>query len=317
MIPTRLHLWFFVWLFLALSAPFVRAKEPMYALPFPEERQAWEAIAARFNDGFTETRGRGIVELAVKGLKGPKPAETATASIRVDEASGHVIEVGSNGAHFTDPEFANFAKFPELRALTLWHNGGADFNGTGLAHVAALPKLEKITLAGGSLNDAGMAELAKIKTLREFHAWHAAYTDAGIAALRAHPALEVFRVGPQWKPTFTDQGLAALATCPKLARVGVDETWLTWDGSLHLLADRRDTLKSIDLGSCLIDPADVDRLRAALPKVTIQWKGLPAAGAAFQKPQVRATAEKWMPKELIARAVSEAEKAAPSVPASK
>jgi hypothetical protein len=294
----------FLFVFTAFAA---RAEDP-FTLKFPGEQKAWETIAARFSGTPTVTKNRGTIEVAVKGLKGPKPSETATASIRVDEASGHVIEVGSNGAAFTDDEFATFAQFPELRGLTLWHNHGAGFNGTGLAHLAALPKLERVTLAGGSLNDAGMAELAKIKTLREFHAWHAAYTDAGVAALRQHPALESFRVGPQWKPNFTDPALAALATCPKLTRVGVDETWLTWDGSLHLLADRRDTLKSIDLGACLLDPADVDRLRAALPKATIQWKGLPAAGTALQKPQVRASAEKWMPKELIARAVAEAEK---------
>jgi len=292
---------------LASACLVARAEEPV-AWKFPEEKKGWEAIAARFNDGVTVKKDRGVTELSVKGLKQAKQGDAAAASVRVDEASGHVFEVGSNGAHFTDAEFAIFAKFPEVRALTLWHNGGTDFNGTGLAQVAG-QKLEKVTLAGGSLNDAGMAELGKIKTLKEFHAWHAAYTDKGVAELKNHPALEAFRVGPQWKPNFTDAGLAALATCPKLARVGVDETWLTWDGSLHALVDRKDTLKSVDLGSCLIEPAEVEKLRAALPGAKVQWKGLAAAGAAFQKAPVRATAEKWMPKELVAKAVTEAEKA--------
>lgn len=311
MIPPFLRLWPFAVLLFALVA---QAEEP-FVLADSGERTAWEAIATRFSEGPAVKKERGVVEVSVKGLK-PKPADPGMAAIRVDAASGHVVEVVANGGNFTDDEFALFAKFPELRALTLWHNHGAGFDGTGLAHVLALTKLEKVTLAGGSLSDAGLAQLAKIATLREFHAWHAAYTDAGVAALRKHPALEAFRVGPQWKPTFTDQGLASLATCPKLARVGVDETWLTWEGSLHFLADRRDTLRTIDLGSCLIDPADVDRLRASLPKVTIQWKGLAAAGALFRKqPNVRASAEKWMPKELVARAVSGAEKAELAPPA--
>src|SRR5262245_38796187 len=122
MISRCLRPGFFALCLFALTAFCARAKEPIYVPPFPEERQAWETIAARFNEGLTITKGRGVVELALKGLKS-KAGDAGTASIRVDEASGHVIEVVANGANFTDAEFAIFAKLPELRALTLWHNG--------------------------------------------------------------------------------------------------------------------------------------------------------------------------------------------------
>jgi hypothetical protein len=108
------------------------AADPAPTLMDPAEQKAWEAIAARFTSPPTvKTDTPKTAELAVSGLKADAKGG-GSASITVDKTSGHVVEVGSNGAGFRDEEFANFAAFPELHALVLWHNSGG-FTGTGLA----------------------------------------------------------------------------------------------------------------------------------------------------------------------------------------
>jgi hypothetical protein len=213
-------------------------------------------------------------ELAVTGLHG-KAKSDGSASILIEKSSGHVVEVTSNGANFRDEEFAHFAAFTELRALTLWHN--SDFTGTGLAKIAKLPNLQRITLAGGSLNDAGMAEAAKIQTMRELRVWHAKFSDAGIAKLRGHPALESIKMGPSWESLLTDKTLEHLAECPKLTKLGIAETWLTWEGGLRHLVKRKGQIAEIELGNCIIAVAEVERLRRELPGTKISWGGPTAA----------------------------------------
>ncbi|MEA3210707.1 MAG: hypothetical protein QOE70_3764 [Chthoniobacter sp.] len=276
--------------------------EPAAPLRFPEEQTAWTAMAARFSEEPTvKSDSSKTIELAVAGLRG-KEKGAGSASILVDKATGHVVEVTSNAANFRDEEFAYFGTFTELRALTLWHN--SNFTGVGLAKVAKLPQLQRITLAGGSLDDAGMAELAKITTMHELRAWHAKFSDAGIALLRGHPALESIKVGPSWEPLLTDKTLEHLAECPKLTKLGIAETWLTWEGGFRHLVKRKDQLAEIDLGNCIIDAADVERLRGEMPGAKVIWNGLAAAGAELQKEWLRIRAEKWIPKELVGQALA-------------
>jgi hypothetical protein len=306
---------------LLLAAPEARAADPADAVTSPAERAAWQAIAARFT-GVPEAaaaKGKGAT-VRVAGLKGLKPG-TGTASVRLD-AAGRVVNVTSDRADFTTDEFKLFAAFPELESLTLWHNGKIDpkartsaHDGTGLAHLAGLAKLTKVTLAGGGLSDAGMAAAAKLPALTELHAWHSSFTDAGVAEFRGHPRLEVLKVGPMWTADLTDKALEAVAGCPRLRHLQIAETYLTWDGGLRHLVERPGALATIDLKNCLIDPADVAKLKAALPKAAVAWEGLAGAGATLAASNFsRGKAEKWMPKELLARAAAEAAKAPPAKP---
>jgi hypothetical protein len=279
-----------------------RGAEPS-PLRVPEEQAAWAVIVARFTESPTvKSDGAKTTELAVAGLRGKAKGE-GSASILVDKASGHVVEVTSNGANFRDEEFAHFAAFAELRALTLWHN--SDFTGTGLAKVAKLPNLQRITLAGGSLDDAGMAEVAKIQTMRELRVWHAKFSDAGVAKLRGHPALESIKVGPSWAPLLTDKTLEHLAECPKLTKFGIAETWLTWARGLQHLTKRKGQLVEIDLGNSIIDPADVERLKREMPGTKVIWGGPTAAAEELTKSWLRGRAEQWIPKELIQKALGD------------
>src|SRR5258708_7558605 len=129
-------------LILAAATVFARlltsAAAPAPALRFPDEQKSWAAIIARFTEGPEVKNDKpATMELHVANLRGKSGG---TASILVDKTGGHILEVTSNSAAFTDAEFALFASFPELRALTLWHNG--NFDGSGLAHLQKLPRLE-------------------------------------------------------------------------------------------------------------------------------------------------------------------------------
>jgi hypothetical protein len=300
---------------LALFAvPAFAAEVPQ--LKFPEEQTAWNAITARFISEPVVKDGKISTEIAVTGLKSDSKAATATASITIDKATGHVVGVTSNAAKFSDEEFKLFASFPELKSITLWHNSGG-FTGKGIAYVASLPKLEKLTLAGGGLDNSGMAEAAKLKGLKELRAWHCAFDDAGVALFKGSPTLEGIAIGPQWSSRITDKSLESISQCPKMKKITVSDTYLTWDNGLKHLVALKGTLTDIDLADCLIEPADVEHLKKELPNVKITWKGLAAAGAPMGKSYVRSTAQKWIPKEIIEKAIAEAAKNPPAATPAK
>jgi hypothetical protein len=280
-------------------------------LRFPEEQAAWKAMAARFTEApKAKADSAKSVELAVSGLRGSTTPGGASASITVDKTSGHVTVVTANGANFSDAEIGSFAAFSELNNLALFHNSG--FTGAGLANLAKLKKLERITLAGGSLEDAGMRELAKFPALRELRVFHSKFTDAGVAAFRENPTLEYIWIGPQWTSRQTDKSIAALATCPKLKKLAIDQTWLTWDGSLKDLAARKTPVAEIDFVNCVIEPAELEKLRQATPASKITWKGLGSGAEELQKPWLKSVAEQWIPKPLLERVRAEGAKLPPA-----
>lgn len=304
MLPSKSHFLAACACSFALVAPAVA--DPAPALKDPAEQKAWAAIAARFVSApSVKTDAPKTTEIAVTGLKNDPKGDKATASVIVDKASGRVVAIVSNGAGISDAEMASFGAFPELGNITLWHNSGNGFTGTGLAGVAKLPKLDRLTLAGGSFDDAGMAEAAKITKLKELRAWHSKFTDAGIAAFRNHPALESITIGPMWEKALTDKTLETLSTCPKLKKFGIAETWLTWEGGLKHLTKLKGTLTDLDLGNCIIEPGEVERLQKEMPGTKITWKGLGAGKDELSKAWIRPKAEKWIPKELLDRVMAE------------
>jgi hypothetical protein len=281
-----------------------------------EERKAWEAIAARFESPVGVKPSRDGVVLGVTRLREDEKRR-GVCSLTLDGASGRVVQVSSDGPVFSNAALAELAVFTELRSLTCWHNGhvpasspGGDqaFDGTGLRSLRELPRLESLTLSGGTLTDAGMVEVAQLPRLRVFNAWHTRITDAGLSRLAEHAALEEIALGPFWEAKATDRALAHLASCPRLARIKLMESWYTWEGGLRQLLTRKDTLRVVDLDNCLIEPGDVERLRLALPGVKVQWQGLAGAGRVLRDSGWQlGKAKKWMPAELIERAMKEAE----------
>lgn len=272
----------------------------------PDEKKAWEAIAARFtSEPKIKTDNAKVIEIAVAGLKdADRKGENGTASVTLSKATGKVVTVTSNAAKFTDDEVAGFSAFPELKALTLWHNSGPSFTGKGLAGLKDLPDLQSVTFAGGSFSDEGMKEAAKLPALKEVRAWHSKFSDEGIAAFRNHPTLESITVGPSWEKLITDKSLEALSTCPKLRKFGIAETWLTWEGGLSHLVKLKGVLKEVDFGNCIIEPAEMEKFRVEMPDTKIEWKGFSSGKDELKKSWIRPRAEKWIPKELLDRVMA-------------
>jgi len=280
----------------------------------PAETQAYENIAGRFARAPEVKPGKDTVEISFQGLR--QDPEHGTCTIKASQ-DGHIVGITSNQAAFNNDEYRPWAGLHELQSVTLWHNGpfppksaeAEAFNGAGVAHIAKNPKLTAITLAGGALTDAGLAEIAQVKTLKSLRAWHVNTTDAGLESFRRHPALEEIALGPFWEQRHTGQTLEIVSTCPKLRSVKLMETWLTWDNGLKHLAGRADSLQTVDLTTAIVAEEDIDKLKAALPKVTVKWDHLQGAGAMLAgSPWHLSKAKKWIPEALLQKAVAAAPK---------
>ena len=279
----------------------------------PAEKTAWEKIAERFEGEPDIKRNRqgGIERIEVRNLK-KDPKESGWARIAFHPQTGHVIEVSSDRAGFTNDEFHLFQPFTQLEKLTLWHNSNfhdksdpiENYDASGLKHLVGLKKLERITLAGGGFDDAGMIEAARFSQLKYLGMWHVRVSDAGMSALRNHPGLEEIRLGPFWGKLMTDETIAHLATCPQLKKLSVGETWLTYEGGLQYLARRKTPLEVLDLGNSLILPADVEKIRADLTETDVAWIGLEGAGKVLNESGWHfGKARKWMPADLLESAM--------------
>jgi hypothetical protein len=184
----------------------------------------------------------------------------------------------SNGAKLSDDGFKALAGWKSLKEIGFdhWFRAVKDKPiGAGLAHLAALPKLEAIRLGGCQVGPEAMEALAKIRTLKKIDVFHAAFvTDAALEPLKALPDLRVFIAGPQFTPRLTDATPRLLSEIRTLEEIRLTETWLTYEGGFkHLKALKN--LKKLSFPLVLASEEDVRRLRADLPGVEIEWT-LPA-----------------------------------------
>jgi len=196
--------------------------------------------------------------------------------IGLDE-HGRVTSMLGNGPLLTNEAFGWIARLPELRSIRIDHNtpepGSAEdietYDGSGVEALAN-GKLEEIKI-GHAFDDDGMRGLAKIRSLRIAQIGHSRVTDAGVAHLAGHPNLEEFSISPQARPNrVTEKCLPALATLPKLERLGLHETFVTYDGGLKHLAKRKGQLKSVSFKMALVLPADVEKLKADHPGLEVE-----------------------------------------------
>ena len=93
--------------------------------------------------------------------------------------------------------------------------GMKGFDGSGFAALKALPKLERLTIAGTSFNDKGMRAVAEIKQLREFRTWHTYETQAGNESLTKLPELKSLWLGQRLRRYDGDSNALSLddSTC--------------------------------------------------------------------------------------------------------
>lgn len=181
----------------------------------------------------------------------------------------------SNGSKFTDEGLKGFVGWKSLKHFGFDHwFGPADskaYVGAGLAHLAALPKLESIRLGGCRVDNQAPAALAKIKTLKKIDLFHTfAVTDDGIPALQALPDLRIIKFGPQYTPRITDATLRHLSAIPSLEEIHITETWLTYDDGFSYLK-KLPKLQLLSIPNVVADAKDVERLQKEIPSLKVVW----------------------------------------------
>lgn len=191
-------------------------------------------------------------------------------------------ELGTDGIQVTDGALKQLTTLTNLRTASFFHIAFPDkgFTGAGFAAFKSLPKLERLTVAGTPFNDKGMAAVAELTQLKEFRTWHTYQTQAGNEHLLKLTGLRSLMLGQRLrqysgKPnplSIDDSTLATLAKLRSLESLGLDEVRLTHAGLVHLKA--LPNLKKLSLQRADISEADIAKLRADLPGVSIEWKPL-------------------------------------------
>lgn len=187
-------------------------------------------------------------------------------------------ELSTDQTRLSDDGYKHFAQFKELRSLALFHPSWdmKGFTGRGLAHLKALPKLERLTFAGSTAGDEALAALAGVTQLKSFSTWHTMQTQAGNAHL-TKLSLTHLRIGqrlPKWgttpPPSFDERTIPTLATMKSLERLELFEAVLT----ARALAPLQElpNLKALAIHTTEISAADVAAVRAALPGVKVDFR---------------------------------------------
>ena len=195
---------------------------------------------------------------------------------------GALEELGTDGIQVTDAGLAALTTLTNLRSASFFHIAFPDrgFTGAGFAAFKVLPKLERLTVAGTPFNDRGMAAIGQLTQLKEFSTWHTFQTQAGNEQLLPLKNLRALKLGQRLrrydgKPnllSLDDTTLAIVAKLTSLETLSLDEVRLTHAGLSALKA--LPALKKLALLRTDISEADLAKLRADLPNVTIDWKPL-------------------------------------------
>ena len=195
---------------------------------------------------------------------------------------GTLEELGTDGIQVTDAGLAALTTLTNLRSASFFHIAYPDkgFTGAGFAAFKTLPKLERLTVAGTPFNDRGMAAIGQLTQLKEFSTWHTYQTQAGNEQLLPLKNLRGLKLGQRLrrydgKPnllSLDDTTLATVAKLTSLETLSLDEVRLTHAGLSALKA--LPALKKLALLRTDISDADLAKLRADLPKVTIDCKPL-------------------------------------------
>jgi len=187
--------------------------------------------------------------------------------------------LSTDGIQLTDEGFRHFAAFQKLKSLSLFHPAfrSEKFTGSGIAHLKALPKLEKLTFAGSSAGDAAMAAIGQLTQLKEFRTWHTAQTQSGNAHLLKLTNLTALRIGqrlPEWGKdspvSFDESTMPVIAQLQTLESLELTEARFSAKIIPHLQALPK--LAKLKIETVDIAAADVEALKAALPGCKVDFK---------------------------------------------
>ena len=188
-------------------------------------------------------------------------------------------QLSTDGIQLTDAGCKHFAAFQNLKSLAFFHPAfrSKDFTGSGLAELKALPKLERLTFAGSTAGDVAMEAIGQLTQLKEFRTWHTAQTQAGNEHLLKLTKLTALRMGqrlPEWGKdspvSFDESTIGMIAQIKTLESLELTEARLSAKIIPQLQALPK--LAKLKIETVDISAADVEAIKAALPKCKIDWK---------------------------------------------
>ncbi len=264
----------------AAEAPVPAALEPLKTKIGGHYAFKGTVLQFRADQPITEEQWKAIEALGIRQIStgGKGIDDEAIARLAKLDPEGLVLD----GSTLTDDGCKHLAEMKSLKVLSVGHttSGKTGFKGTGLAQLKAVATLEKLSLGGSSAGDAAMEAIGELTQLKEFSSWHTQRTQAGNLPLTRLTNLKSLTIGQNlygWdgKPrilALDDSSMATLAKITSLESLSLMETRLTLPALQQLKA--LPNLKSLRFTSVDVSPADIEKLRAELPGVKIDYKPL-------------------------------------------
>ncbi len=186
--------------------------------------------------------------------------------------------LATDGAQLSDTGVAKLAALKNLRSVSFFHLSFRmkGFTGKGFAAWKAMPKLERLTVAGMTMGDEGFKAIAQIASLKELRTWHTYRTEASNKEIAKLPNLSALRLGqrlPRGKGmplSISDKSIPALAGIKTLQRLEIGETHFTVDALAQL--KKLPNLKGLKIYNTQLTEKDIEQLRKRLPKLKITFK---------------------------------------------
>ena len=198
-------------------------------------------------------------------------------------------DLSTNAAQFSDDALWQLPLRPNLKQIKFFHTSlrRPDFTGRGFAQVASMKNLRRLTVAGCPFNDQGMAAVGKLTQLENFRTWHTYQTEAGNEHLQSLTNLKSLHLGQRLRRyggasnahSLTDRTLDTIAQLTSLDTLTLGEQRFSAEALMKLKA--LPNLKKLELTQVDVPAAEIERVRAALPKVEIDWR--PVTGEDRQK----------------------------------
>jgi hypothetical protein len=188
--------------------------------------------------------------------------------------------LGTDGAQFTDDGLKQLTALTSLKSASFFHTsfGAKGFTGIGFGHLKECPKLEKLTVAGISMGDEGFAAIATITQLKDFSTWHTYQSEAGNAHIAKLPNLTKLNLGQRLPHggitpvSLSDASLPTITGIKTLESLKLGEARFTLEALRTLKTLPQ--LKQLNLHTMDFASADLEKLRAELPNVTITFEPL-------------------------------------------
>jgi|688.fasta_scaffold174532_3 hypothetical protein len=234
----------------------------------------FQAIQPLTDDQFRAIESLGIRRIAIGNAKGID--DSSIKRLAKLNLEGFVTD----GSQLTDEAFRYLATMKSLKNLSFYHPafGKKGFTGSGFALLKDLPELETLTFAGTSTGEEAMAAIGELTQLKQLSTWHTQQTDprnmyllklTNLRSLKLGNSLSKYDGKPR-QPCLTDITLETIAKMKSLENLELTEMQLTFPTAEQLSV--LPNLKKLKLEGVDISSKDVEKLRAKMAGVSIEWK---------------------------------------------